>query len=93
MRDDDGRGRQVEKFDNTHRMRQQVPELPWHTPDKPFGISQAEWDSHTKPDHLQYCFCGRRGVYLLTRWYCQECWNEGDDEDWEYEQPDYGGHA
>ena len=90
MRDDDGRGRQSEKFDNTHRMRQQVPELPWHSQDKPFGVSQTEWDSRAKPD-LQYCFCGRRGVYLLTRWYCQECWRNDDDED--ERQLDHGGHA
>jgi hypothetical protein len=34
---------------------------------------------------FQYCLCGLRGVYLLDRWYCQECYENGDDEkddDW-----------
>lgn len=29
---------------------------------------------------LPYCHCGIRGKYYLHRWYCQECWDIGDDE-------------
>jgi hypothetical protein len=29
---------------------------------------------------LEYCHCGTRGSVFLDRWYCQECWENGDDE-------------
>lgn len=72
-----------------HPMRSTVGKMPWHTDDKPFGVTQEEWDEMQKPlpfdgspdpKDLQYCHCGRRGTFFLTRWYCQECWDAADDE-------------
>ena len=104
MRDDDGRGRQVDKLDNTHPMKTSVDKMPWHSETKPFGVSQEDWDNRKherwsptpNPTTLiplpenEDCYCGARGVIFLGRWYCRSCWSNGDDED---EQLDYGGHA
>jgi hypothetical protein len=125
----------------THPMRQgRLPQMPWHTDDKPFGMTQEEYEdlieeavTHVEPTNqtdgtvqdeperpeegkthpntgtiersgstrttstgilvrsgagaggtqnvLGYCFCGMKGKYKLDRWYCEECWEAGDDED------------
>ena len=44
QRDDDGMGRQVEYDQRTHPMRQRVLKMPWHTDDKPFGVSQKDFE-------------------------------------------------
>ena len=27
-----------------HKWQHEVPKMPWHSDDKPFGVSQEEWD-------------------------------------------------
>lgn len=91
QRHDDDLGRQIEREPTIHKMRQgDLPAMPWHTPDKPFGVSQEEWDKRDKPDwaaimntgaHYGECRCGEPASIVLDRPYCQECWDIGDDED------------
>jgi hypothetical protein len=54
----------------THQTHWTMPEMPWKK--KP----QAG-----KPKEVEPCRCGMAGKYFLNRWYCQECWDNGDDED------------
>lgn len=45
QRNDDGFGRQIDRYPNIHPMRQgALPGMPWHSDDKPFGVSQEQWD-------------------------------------------------
>ena len=45
QRNDDGFGRQIDNYPTIHKMRQGgLPALPFHTKDKPFGMSQLEWE-------------------------------------------------
>lgn len=55
----------------THKTHWTMPQMPWKKKrEEPYY------------GELRYCHCGNRGVYFLNRWYCQECWDIGDDEDW-----------
>ena len=45
QRNDDGHGRQVDNYPTIHKMRQGgLPALPWHSDDKPFGMTQEDFD-------------------------------------------------
>lgn len=44
------------------------------------SMDSVESDRPRGRHELDYCFCGRRGKHLLDRWYCEECWEIGDDE-------------
>ena len=46
QRDDDGHGREIERYPTIHKMRQgALPALPFHSEDKPFGMSQEDWEA------------------------------------------------
>jgi hypothetical protein len=86
MRDDDGHGRQIEKEPSIHNWVHPTTKMPWHSPDKPFGMTQSEYEdlmeeAATTIEKVE-CSCGLPGaVYVGNKWYCFDCFTNGDDED------------
>jgi hypothetical protein len=71
-------------YDNTHKNNFLVPKLPWHTDDHKFGEETPDAPQSKRcPDGtLRYCHCGLRGeVWDGKRWYCFECYDNGDNGD------------
>ena len=43
---------------NLHKWQHDVPKMPWHSDDKPFGMTQEEWDEKNNTDGSSpHCNC------------------------------------